>query len=308
MYTGSALIWGALASVSMGADAKLPVTFHPGDSRLEIRVGGAGFATYRWNDSIVRRPYLDGVFAPGGVPFTRNNPPVEGVDAVDHATMHPGIWLAFGDLDGADFWRNRADIVHVEFVEPPKNGDGFGSFAARHRYEHDGQVLCEEICRIAIAARPDRHLVDWTSTFRSDRDRVFGDQEEMGLGIRVATNLTVLKGGTIVNSQGLLNEKQVWGKNADWCLYRGTNQGERVGVLMMPSPSNFRPCWFHSRDYGLLVANPFGQNAFTGGPKSAIRVKAGDPFTLRFGLLFFRGDVEPANEYQTWTSEAKPLR
>ena len=53
----------------------------------------------------------------------------------------------------------------------------------------------------------------------------------------------------------------------------------------MPHPENFRRSWFHARDYGLLVANPFGRNAFTGGEKSRIVVKEGETLRLRFGVL-----------------------
>jgi hypothetical protein len=49
---------------------------------------------------------------------------------------------------------------------------------------------------------------------------------------------------------------------------------------------NFRKSWFHNRDYGLTVANSFGQNAFTRGAKSQIRVRQGSQLTLRFEVLF----------------------
>ena len=36
---------------------------------------------------------------------TRHHPPIEGQDRVDHGTFHPGIWMAFGDISGSDYWR-----------------------------------------------------------------------------------------------------------------------------------------------------------------------------------------------------------
>ena len=48
--------------------------------------------------------------------------------------------------------------------------------------------------------------------------RDFGTQEEMGLGVRLATPLTVKSGnGRITNSVGGTNEKGTWGQAADWC-------------------------------------------------------------------------------------------
>lgn len=77
----------------------------------------------------------------------------------------------------------------------------------------------------------------------------------------------------------------MWGQTADWCDYSGRDQDRWLGITLMPHPGNFRPCWFHARDYGLLVANPFGRNAFTKGERSRVVVKAGETFRLRFGVL-----------------------
>jgi hypothetical protein len=56
-------------------------------------------------------------------------------------------------------------------------------------------------------------------------------------------------------------------------------------MTIIPHSKNFRPSWFHSRDYGLIVANPFGQKAFTKGEPSSVPVKRGEVFTLRFAAL-----------------------
>ena len=116
----------------------------------------------------------------------------------------------------------------------------------------------------------------------------------MGLGVRVATDLTVTHGGVITSSDGRKNEKQVWGRQADWCDY----SGKGVGVMVMPDPQNFRRSWFHARDYGLLVANPFGRQAFTKGEPSRVVVKKGETLTLRFGVLVHDGDLDRQAAYQ----------
>jgi hypothetical protein len=280
--------------------AESPVTFQRQTGRMQIQIGGRPFATYVWEDPEVRRPYFAAIHAPNGVQVTRTHPPVEGRDATDHATMHPGMWLAFGDLSGADFWRNKGTVRHVEFLEMPEGSKDGGSFAVRNKYASDGQTICEEICRIAIRLRPSCFLVDWTSEFTSVTAFQFGDQEEMGLGVRVATPMTVKSGGRIVNSDRLQDEKQVWGKQADWCDYRGAIDGQPVGIALMPDPRNFRRSWFHARDYGVLVANPFGQNAFTKGDKSKIIVRPGETMRLRFGVLIHSGDVDLAVAYRDW--------
>jgi Methane oxygenase PmoA len=280
-----------------------PVEFDQTDGRLAIRLEEKPFANYVWKDRDIHRPYFSALHARGGVAVTRTHPPVEGVDAVDHAMMHPGLWLAFGDISGRDFWRNRDAVRHVEFVQPPRVAAQGGGFAVRNRYFAGEQALCDEVCRITIRVLPAGYLIDWDSKFEGEKEFSFGDQEEMGLGVRMATPLTVRAGGEIVNSEGQRNEPGVWGKTSAWCDYSGKSGDQRAGILIMPDPKNFRPAWFHARDYGVLVANPFGRQAFTKGEKSAIVVRKGESLRLRFGILVHSGAIDLSAAYRAWLDD-----
>ena len=81
---------------------------------------------------------------------------------------------------------------------------------------------------------------------------------------------------------GGVNEAGTWGKPADWCDYSGPLEGKHVGVTLMADPANPRKPWFHNRDYGLMVANSFGERA--GAPKR-LELQKGKPVRFRFGLL-----------------------
>ncbi len=263
--------------------------------KLQVSWGQQPLATYVFDDRVVGRPYFRDVRTLDGTPTTRNHPPREGTDATDHATMHPGIWLAFGDLSGADFWRNKARVEHDGFFEAPRVDGPQASFTIRNRYRSGDEILCTEVCRHRLLRHPTGWMLTYESTFTGERHFTFGDQEEMGLGVRVSSPLAVKNGkGEILNSRGQRNEKNVWGQTADWCDYRGTLEGRRIGLLLMPHPKNFRPCWFHARDYGFVAANPFGQNAFTKQAKSRIEVKPGESFQLRFSVLIHDTPVDQA--------------
>jgi hypothetical protein len=217
--------------------------------------------------------------------------------------------MAFGDISGQDTWRLEAKVLHEGFGKKPEGGAGCGSFSVRNRYlASDGdRVVCREVCSYTFLVRPSGYLIIQDSTFSSETDDfTFGDQEEMGLGVRLATPLAVKqkKGGRILDSRGRLNEKGVWGKQAKWCDYSGTIDGVPVGVSLFPDPRNFRPSWYHARDYGFVVANPFGRNAMTGGEKSRITVRKGEKFRLRFGVLIHGSQKEekydPQKAYQDY--------
>ena len=259
--------------------------------RVLITDSGRPVATYVFSDDKILRPYFANVHAPGGIQVTRNHPPVPNVDATDHDTMHPGVWLAFGALSGQDFWRNKARIVHVRFVELPAVRAGQITFTAENSLQAaNGGEVCKQTSRLTLAARPAGYLLIWEATFRPEqRDMVFGDQEEMGLGIRVATPIAVKQGGAIRDALGRRNEREVWGNSADWCDYSGVIDGRHAGITTMCDPRNFRPSWLHARDYGALVVNPFGQQAFHKGPASKVVVKPGESFRLRYGVLLHAG-------------------
>lgn len=266
------------------------VAFQETPGKLAITIGGKPFAAYVVEDPEVWRPYFANVHAPGGLQVTRNRPLKDG-DPDDHAAMHPGIWMSFGDINGNDYWRLKAKTIHDGFIEAPKGGPGVGTFAVQNLYlnKDESGFACTEICRYTVRCVSDAvYSLEMKSTFSADMGEIrFGDQEEFGLGVRVAAPLMVGNGGQIVDSEGRKNEKGVWGKQAEWCSYRGPLGGKIAGITVVPGPDNFRPSWYHARDYGLLVANPFGRNAMTGGDKSSVVVKPGEKLTLEFTLLIF---------------------
>lgn len=288
-----------------GHAAPKPV-FERGEHSLSLKWDGVSLATYVFRDAEVPRPYFTALRTPDGLQVTRNYPPIEGQDPTDHGTFHPGLWMAFGDLSGQDFWRNRARVVHDRFTVEPRVTGERASFGVRNRYEAaDGKLLGTDICDYSVGPYADLGwLLTWDTTFRPVGPLVFGDQEEMGLGVRMATPLTVKSGGTILSSGGRKDEKEVWGQSADWCAYSGALLGRQAGIVLMSHPGNFRPPWFHARDYGLLVANAFGRSAFKQGARSVVTVAPGETLRLRYGVLVLSAPggavVDFASAYATY--------
>lgn len=269
-------------------------------------------ATYVFHDDQIRRPYFANLHAPGSVQVTRSHPPVASADPTDHDTMHPGLWLAFGDISGHDFWRNKASIEHLRFLQPATLRNGELTFATENRLvTAQGRNLGTQISRICLKEIPAGYFLVWEASFiPQERDFAFGDQEEMGLGVRVATAITEKNGGLITGSTGATTAAGTWGRALDWCDYSGIIGSERVGVTLMPDPRNFRPSWWHNRDYGLMVANPFGRNALKQGEASRVKVEQGETFRLRFGVLLHAEaqdrDLNVAEVYRRFRDGALP--
>jgi hypothetical protein len=283
--------------------------------RVVVSRHGERVGDFVFRDDKILRPYFANGFAPGGVRVTRNQPPVEGVDAMDHDTMHPGVWLGFGDVSGVDFWRNQGRIVHERFVEPPAI-QGEAQAGEDHVFQSRGVSFTTEstlrdekdrtlglvITRIRVQATGGQTLLIWDSTFRATEDSLrFGDQEEMGFGGRVATPLTEKNGGQLRSSTGAVSAKSTWGQEADWCDYSGTVAGQPRGLTLMAGARNVRRSWWHNRDYGVFVANAFGRSAMKQGEPATTVVPRGESMRLTYGAVFHAGaDYDPAAAYRAF--------
>jgi hypothetical protein len=281
------------------------VNFLEQPGQVVILVADRPVATYTYDDPLIPRPYFAHVRTLGGIQVTRNHPPLTGVDPDDHEKLHPGIWMAFGDVSGSDFWRNKARVVHEGFEQRPTGGRGRGAFAVRNRYvAAGGDTVCRETARYAIVVRACGYLLLWDSTFSSDGEFWFGDQEEMGLGLRVATPIAVKAGGAMVDATGRRNEAQIWGQAADWCDYSGAINGHRVGLTIMCDPANSRPSRYHARDYGFVAANPFGRKCFKVGDESKVVLRPGERLRLRYGVEVHETvndkPIDSAAEFETF--------
>lgn len=286
-------------------------------NQIIIKIDGQPIAHYVYKDPDISRPYFAHLRPPGGPQVSRTYPPVEGKDRTDHGTFHPGLWMAFGDISGNDYWRLAAPVKQTGYEINADNN----SFTVHNQYldqQDPNRVVCEETCTYTIEPRPTGFLILWDSTFSSDKAFYFGDQEEMGIGFRVATPIRVERetagnipegNGQMVDAAGRVNGSEIWGNASDWCDYSGLLDGKYVGMTLFCDPENFRPSWFHARDYGLLEANPFGREAFGKGEKSRVDVGPGEKLRLRYGVLVHasteEGSPDLAKEYEHYKQVAK---
>ena len=270
-----------------------PITVRPTGGGCEILSGDNVIASYVTNDPAITRPFWCNLKTLTGRSVTRSHPPAPG-DLDDHATMHPGIWIAFGDVSGNDYWRLKAVVRHAGWGEPPSVVDGVVRLTARNEYLIAGRsdVLMEDTTHWTARPVADGWLLTAEARFvpRSDDAKaVFGDQEEMGLGVRAATAIAERTGmgRTVRDSEGRETAAGVWGKSATWCDYAATTDTNRFGFTIYPAADNFRPCWWHVRDTGLMVANPFGRKALTAGELSQVSISSAEPLTLRFAIRIY---------------------
>ncbi len=176
-----------LLCLAQASSVRAQLQFKSESHGLVITHGQTKVVEYIHSDPQILRPHLTRAHSPSGYMLTRANPPVAGVDAVDHPTMHPGIWLAWGDINGQDFWRNKARIEHVRYLaEPTLDGDRL-SFSTENRLlASDGAPLGQLVNHLLVAVRPLGTVIVWQATLKAgDAALKLGDQEEMGFGVRL---------------------------------------------------------------------------------------------------------------------------
>ena len=281
------------------AVADLAVTRH--DDRLVIETeAGQPVVDYVFADPRIGRPSFRDLRTPEGVVVTRPCPPRPDIDPQDHPTMHPGVMLCFSDLSGHDPWRHKTAVRFLGFDGEPRVDDaGRVSFTATVAYlgaaadTADAPVICRERSTVTIADRcVDRQqvrLVTWDAELTAGEQGVtFADVQEMGFGIRLAKGLSPKGGGRYLASHGGRNEKEVFGRQADWCDATGTSAGRRVGVTVVNGIGNPRRPFFHARDSGWLLANHFGTKTYANAESGAITLTPGQ--ALRLSMRFVLHD------------------
>lgn len=299
------------AAFIFGRSSNADFRFEQVEGGLNVFYQHQPIAEYRYTDPKIPRPYFSNVHALDGTRLTRTFPPIPGIDAMDHDSLHPGIWLAFGDLNGVDFWRNKARVEHIRFSSEPIVLDGRFQFAVEEKYiRKDDTEICKAISDYVFEAPTAQQktvvVLRWKTQIKSDVESlVFGNQHEMGLGFRMATPLIVKGGaGSILGSHGGKNEKGNWGKVAQWWDYSGAMEDRIAGILAIVEPASTRPVWVHARDYGFLALNPTGvpDKPDDSSPSHAFEVAKGDTLTLAYTLVFHASPKSEVWNPSEWVS------
>jgi hypothetical protein len=283
---------------------------------LEFTVDGGLFTIYRYTDALVR-PVFHPVLAAGDLAVTRGFPMVDAIpgETTDHP-HHRGIWVAHGDVNGADNWSEEPG--HSRTIHRELSGVTCGSVSAAFQATADwvtpkGEALVKERRRVRIFGLPgDVRVLDLdVSLIPAAGPVTFGDTKEGGIcSIRVATSMQGDRGGLITNADGGVGESQTWGWRSAWCDYSGPAGGRVVGIAILDSPSSFRhPVYWHVRDYGLMTANPFGWSHFNRDPSQngAYTLQPGDSLDFRYRVLAHPGSAAECGidgYYNDWTQPA----
>jgi hypothetical protein len=305
-FTLSCLLAFGLALPSAAASVEL----RQNGDRIDVLIGGRPFTTYYFGPADAK-PYLFPLRSAKGTIVTRTFPMVTNVPGEDHDEPHQrAMYFAHGDVNGYDFWGEAAfprwsshpasTFGRTVFRKLDEMRAGAESGTVEAEFDlvtSEGQVIAAESQAYSFKGDEHSRIIDCEFTIFANHGPVkMGDTKEGTFAIRVVKALDSPP-GRMVNSNGAVGEKAVWGKRADWVDFDGTVAGEEVGIAVFDNPKNFRhPTYWHARHYGLLAANPFGLKEFTHDrhQDGSYTIPARQSLALRYRVLIHEGDDQQA--------------
>ena len=285
-----------LGSVLFGAERPVPaVQVVPQPyAQASFQRDGIEIARCHFGNDL-RRPFVFPVIGPAGRSLTRMGHPR---DPVGHS-HHNSVWVSHNSVNGLSFWddRSKGKIVHQRIEQFEDVGDVSWVTSVNHWIdESSGKVLLNERRRTAVHLLQDREWLLVIDLQFTCKDEVTFGKTPFGLvGVRMAKTIGVNDGGgTIRNSEGQVNEKEIFWKPAKWCDYSGPiSKDAKEGITLMDHPENpNHPTVFHVRSDGWMGSS------FTFSEDRTL--KPGETLRLKYALYVHADDFPRERIEKQW--------
>jgi len=250
-------------------------------------------------------------------------------DIPDESRDHPhhrALFFAHGDINGIDFWgesqptkqEQTAKGMYYSSGELPKGRTVFRKLdvakggmlrATFDLVGPDGKAIGSETQQYTFHGDAPTRVIDCAFTLVADQGvpLKLGDTKEGTFAIRLVKALEA-PNVKMLNSEGKVGEKEIWGKRAEWVDYSGVVAGEKLGIAIFDNPTNIKhPTYWHAREYGLFAVNPFGEHDFYNDPKrdGSVTIPAGQSLTLRYRVLIHHGEAAEAQVAEAYRRYAE---
>ena len=274
------------------------------ESKLSIQRDGTEVLGYQYGtySDHSARPFFFPVIGPSGRCLTRLGHPH---DPVGHH-HHYSVWLAYHFINDVNFWsdeRTSGKQVHQRFSRL-FDGPVLAGFEAVVDWQTpDNQPIMREIKRARVYTQSDDELlIDLQFSFLAVNEAIQLKKTSFGfLGVRMAKSIGVFDGsGLIQNSEGAVNEREVFHRPASWCDYSGlVTDAVRNGIAIFDHPDNpHYPSHWHVRSDGWMSPCHFLHNHH--------QIGSDETLQLNYRLLVHNGDVNDADVQKKYDQYVRP--
>lgn len=273
----------------------IPLPYH----QASFQRDGVEIARYHFGTAL-HRPFIYPVIGPSGRSLTRMGHPH---DPESHS-HHNSVWISHHDVGGTDFWSDggKGKVRHKRIIKFEDGAKSSSMLTENQWLAGKDKVLLLETRRlIAMPLDGSEWLMIIDMEFKTYGAAVTLGKTPFGIiGVRMAKTIGVNDGGgTIRNSEGAVNEKEVFWKRARWVDYSGPiASGKQEGITLFDHPDNPNfPTYFHVRNDGWM-----GASLTHGGPRT---IHPDKPLHLRYGL-YIHSDMKSKDTIEAkWKQFAK---
>lgn len=223
------------------------------EDRLVVRVAGAPFTEYLFGPD-TKYPYFYPVMGPRS-----------GRSVTAHKTEpyphHSSVFFGCDRVNGGNYWQEgpeRGRIVSKAVRLVQAVGERI-EFEQDCVWERPGAAApFDDRRRIVVSApEPGVRFIDWDIRLTARTPVKIEKTNHSLFAIRVAPDLAVTGGGTLVNAAGRKGEKETFQQASPWAAFSGVRDGAVESVAILSHPGNrWHPEPWFTRDYGFMSPTP----------------------------------------------------
>ena len=256
-------------------------------SKISVTVDGKFFTSYIFSPD-EKYPFfypVNGPLSGGSVTSMRNG----------EYPHHSSLFFGCDQVNGGNYWQEGLDRGRIisSNAEILKEGGDTVIISDECIWSRPGAISPVKDTRRYVITAPSAKVyqMDVEITMVTLMDVHIKKTNHSLFSARIAADLSVKCGGTMINAEGETAEKGTFGKNSPWMDYYG-KRGENIeGLAILQHPSNpwFPSPWF-TRDYGFFSPTPMywpqqGEETF---------LKKGETLLLRYRVLVHGGTTAEA--------------
>ena len=298
--TTGAILFAVMTLIALPLFAQAQVTATKEGDKIACYINGNLFTHYIISD-YEKYPFF----------YPVNGPSNASVTSMRNANYphHSSLFFGCDRLNGGNYWQEgleRGQIISIraDIIESGGDAAVIENECIWWRPGADSPVKDKR--RITISAPSSSiYQIDFDITMEMLEDVVILKTNHSLFSARLAPDLTVMGGGTMINAEGDQGEEATFGKRSPWMDYYGERMGKSEGIAIMQHPSSdgYPAPWF-TRDYGFFSPTPmyWPENG------EQIQFLKGEKIELRYRVLVHSGDhieADIAGHFENYSSTKK---
>jgi len=298
LFIATAVLAGLMIVIPISA-AK--ITAVKVGSKINVTVGGKFFTSYIFSED-EKYPFFYPVNGPasgGSVTSMRNA-------VYPH---HSSLFFGCDQVNGGNYWQEgleRGRIISVN-AEILKQGGDTVIITDECIWSRPGAISPVKDTRKYTITSPSAtvYQIDVEINMESLMDVTIKKTNHSLFSARMAADLAVTNGGTMINAEDSKSESGTFEKRSPWIDFYGKRGNAIEGLAIFQHPSNpWYPSQWFTRDYGFMSPTPMNW------PENGTNtdMKKGSVLSLHYRVLVHSGDhiqAKIAQEFERYKKEIK---